>query len=141
MHFMNALSTIRNIVYFDEENYIEQNKDVEDIVLAQKQDKKALQLVLCGGAIGAGIVAAFITGSTSIICSALSARHVNVLRQQQKLLGEIQQARQEKWISEAATAQFPFAVYSPADPDSPFLNTGSLIVIKRACVVPRPMSR
>jgi hypothetical protein len=138
MHFMNALSTIRNIVYFDERNYVEQNKDVDDAVLAQKQDKKALQLVLCGGAIGAGIVAAFITGSTSIICSALSARHVNVLRQQQKLLGEIQQARQ---LSEAAAAQIPFSVYSPADPDSPFLNTGSLIVIKRVSVVPRPISR
>ena len=138
---MNALSTIRNIVYFDEKNYIENNKDVDDVAIAQKQDKKALQLILCGGGIGVGIVAAFITGSTSIICSALSARHANVLRQQQKLLGEIQQNRQEKWLSEAAAARFPFAVYSPADPDSPFLNTGSLIVMKRVSVVPRPLSR
>jgi hypothetical protein len=137
---MNALSTIRNIVYFDEKNYIEQNQEVDDTVLAQKQDKKALQLILCGGGIGAGIVAAFITGSTSIICSALSARHANVLRQQQKLLSEIQQAREEKWLREAATAQFPFA-YSTADSDTAFLNAGSLIVIKRVSVVPRPMSR
>jgi hypothetical protein len=141
MHLIDVLSTIRNIVYFDEKNYIEQNQDTPDAILAQKHDKKALQLIICGGGIGAGIVASFITGSTSILCSALSARHANVLRQQQKLLSEIQLAREEKWLREAATMKFPFAAYSATDNDTPFLNSGALIVIQRVPVVPRTLSR
>ncbi|KIM24411.1 hypothetical protein M408DRAFT_233434 [Serendipita vermifera MAFF 305830] len=102
MSFVNLMTAARDLVYFDEERYLKRNSETTDTALSMKLEKKSLQLVACGGGIGAGLVATLFTGPTSILASALSARHANVLRQQQKLLGQIQRLRRKRWLYELA---------------------------------------
>ena len=145
MRLVSIFSTIRNIIYFDEKSYSEQNRYETDAILSQKHDKKALQLIICGGGIGAGIVAAPLTGTVSILCSALSARHANVLRQQQKILSDIQQARNERQSRSAAAASAGYAPFPPvldAHLDASSVVDGDFVVVRRCLfVVPRPLSR
>ncbi|KIM24413.1 hypothetical protein M408DRAFT_27076 [Serendipita vermifera MAFF 305830] len=90
---MSFMTAALDLIYFDEERYLKRNSETTDAGISKKLEKKSLQLVVCGGAIGVGFVATLFTGPTSILASAVSARHASVIRQQQKLLGQIQRLR------------------------------------------------
>ncbi|KAG8840353.1 hypothetical protein FRB91_006186, partial [Serendipita sp. 411] len=86
---MPVLPAIANALYFDEDAYKAKCQRTPTKDLLKKIRVKDRQTLYCAGGIGAGLVASFLTCGVSIIGCVFSARHVNVLRQQIKIMDGI----------------------------------------------------
>ncbi|KAG8806862.1 hypothetical protein FRC19_007016, partial [Serendipita sp. 401] len=84
-----VLPVIVNALYFDEDAYEAKCQRTPTKDLVKKIRVKDRQTLYCAGGIGAGLIASFLTCGVSIIGCVFSARHVNVLRQQIKIMDGI----------------------------------------------------